>query len=266
MTEVGKPASNETPEQPGEGGGGYPGDELTLFGQAYNWKSYIFNLVLPALGEKVLEVGAGIGSTTLALFPGRAKRWVCLEPDKGNFEALVRLCASGELPKVCEPRWGTVNDLEPNGLFDTILYIDVLEHIDDDAEEVRVAVSRLGAKGRLVVLCPAHNWLFSEFDRSIGHYRRYDKTMMKALPTSGLVLESLRYLDAVGLAASSANRMLLRQAMPTHAQVQLWDRMMVPASRVVDRMIGFTVGKSVLGIWQRSEPAERVAPNHFPRA
>jgi hypothetical protein len=64
---------------------------------------------------------------------------------------------------------------------------------------------------------------------------------------------ALRYLDAVGMLASTANRLLLKQSTPSPAQIALWDRALVTASRVVDPLLGYTLGKSVLGVWRRAD-------------
>jgi hypothetical protein len=64
-----------------------------------------------------------------------------------------------------------------------------------------------------------------------------------------LSCKKLIYLDTVGLAASTANRLFLKSAMPSNSQIQTWDRLMVPLSRGIDPLLGYRVGKSVLGIW-----------------
>jgi hypothetical protein len=131
------------------------------------------------------------------------------------------------------------------------MYIDVLEHIEDDAGEIAAAAARLRLGGHLIVLSPAHPWLFSPFDAAIGHWRRYTRKGLRSLGPAGCGLVRLRMLDAVGLLASAANRLLLRSAMPTAGQIALWDRGMVPVSRVIDPVLGHRVGKSVLAVWRR---------------
>ena len=68
---------------------------------------------------------------------------------------------------------GLIADLPCVPSFDSIVYIDVLEHIKDDSAEIAAATARLRSNGTLVVLSPAHAWLFSAFDAAVGHYRRY---------------------------------------------------------------------------------------------
>lgn len=231
----------------------YVGDELELFAQAKHWKAYLRARIAPWIGPsaEVLEVGAGIGGTTRVLCPSDARRWIGLEPDPRLAEQLGSAIAQGALPAFCEARVGTLADLGPDERFDAILYIDVLEHIERDRDEVQAAADRLKPGGRLIVLAPAHQWLFTPFDRAIGHYRRYSKSSLKRLTPEGLRLAELRYLDSAGLLASTANRILLRQAMPTPRQIAVWDRILVRASRVLDPLTAGALGKSVLAVWRR---------------
>ena len=233
--------------------GSYVGSELELFEAAVTWKSYLRDQIAPHLGPLVIEVGAGIGSTTRALSTGRHERWTCLEPDSEMAARIERSVAEGGLPDFCKAATGTLSDLRESAeQADTILYIDVLEHIENDADEVRLAARLLRPGGRLVVLAPAHQWLYSPFDEAIGHYRRYSRMSLAALTCEGLRLTTLRSLDAVGLLASAGNRFLLRDAHPTPAQIRLWDRVLVRASRVVDPVFGYRIGKSVLAVWERT--------------
>lgn len=229
----------------------YIGSELELFREAQNWKAYWTSLIRGYLGTEVLEVGAGIGGTTEVLCQGNQSRWVCLEPDPVLANALKSSILSGCFSKGCEVKIGTVLDLEQQEMFDTIIYIDVLEHIKNDRAEARVAASHLRQMGFLVVLAPAHQWLFTPFDESIGHYRRYNKKMLSAIVPETLECVNLTYLDCVGLVASLGNRFILRSKMPNKKQILLWDRAMVPLSRRIDPLIRYSLGKSILGIWQK---------------
>ena len=224
----------------------YVGSELEIFERAVNWKRYFARHMAPYIRGEVLEVGAGIGANNKIFASLPFKRWTCLEPDRSLLEQL-----RDSLPDRLrfEPVAGTLADLAGRR-FDTILYLDVLEHIEDDRAEMRRAAEHLHPGGCVVVLAPAHPWLFTPFDSAIGHYRRYTKKTLKSAAPPELRLERLIYLDAAGLAASLANRILLKQSMPSHAQIQTWDRLMVRVSRVMDPLLGNRAGKSVLGIWR----------------
>jgi 2-polyprenyl-3-methyl-5-hydroxy-6-metoxy-1,4-benzoquinol methylase len=230
----------------------YVGDELTLFSAAKNWKSYLRREITPLLGREVLEVGAGLGGTTKFLCNGNFDRWICLEPDAALAERLDQEIREGQVPPCCQVAVGTLENRTDYQSFDTLLYIDVLEHIGDDKGEVVRGLSFLRPGGRLVVLSPAHQWLFSEFDRAIGHFRRYTRASLKAITPQGATIERLVYLDSVGLLASLGNRVLLKKAMPTPRQIGIWDGVMVPLSRALDLVLLHGLGKSVLAVWRKS--------------
>jgi 2-polyprenyl-3-methyl-5-hydroxy-6-metoxy-1,4-benzoquinol methylase len=236
----------------GEEGYAYQGGELELFHDAINWKHYWSSAIARFVQGAVLEVGAGIGGSTPFLRRDQHSRWLCLEPDAELARRLSERMAQGAVPAGCEIRNGRLADLDKAERFDTILYIDVLEHIADDAGELRLAAAHLAPGGRVVALSPALPFLYSSFDAAIGHHRRYTAAALAAITPSGTVLERLFYLDSVGLLASLGNRLLLRTAMPSRGQVLLWDRLMVPMSRIADPLLFHKLGKSVVSIWRRS--------------
>ena len=232
----------------------YEGSELETFAHAIHWKAYIRKQVRPYLGARVLEVGAGMGTTTSILADGFDGRWTCLEPDAALAREIRSRQSQGLVPAGCEVIVGTVGNLQTEAGYDSILYMDVLEHIEQDAEEVAQVEKHLAPGGHLVVLAPAHQWLFTPFDSAIGHYRRYNRASMRRLTAPGLRLVKLIYLDSVGLFASAANRFLLQSSHPTVKQITFWDRCMVPVSTFADPMLRHRIGKSILGVWQRASP------------
>lgn len=229
----------------------YIGHELELFAGAKNWKVYFASVIEPLLGDLVLEAGAGIGTTTTVLNKGRAKAWHLLEPDEAFCQTLQQKIEEKQLPSNCRVILGNTSSLQPGGQYDSILYIDVLEHIEADAEEVRRAAALLKPGGRLIILSPAHQGLFSPFDKAIGHYRRYSKKSLAATVGLDWKPERLIYMDSIGYFASLVNNLLLRQSYPTRKQIGFWDKWMVPVSRVVDKWLGF--GKTVVGVWKMEQ-------------
>ena len=230
----------------------YVGTELEVFSGADNWKAYWKSFLDPYVVGDVLEVGSGIGSNTLRLRSSQQRRWVCVEPDPVLIAQLRAAVGHHGRNLHCEIVEGTIARIERRPQFEAILYLDVLEHIADERSELAEAAARLRPGGHLIVLAPAHEGLYSEFDRAIGHHRRYTKETLSLVMPDSLELVRLLYLDAVGLALSASNRWFLKQAQPTAEQVRFWDRLVVPCSRVVDRLCNYRLGKSVLGVWRRT--------------
>ena len=234
----------------------YDSLELELFKSAKNWKRYLSHVIRPHLKGSVLEVGAGIGGFTKAIClemrPNQVDSWWCLEPDAEQTAIIQNDIDREILPAFCTAMAGTLDSLPDHKTFDIILYIDVLEHIEDDRAELANSAAHLALGGKLVVLAPAYGWLFSELDRVVGHFRRYTSGSLVSLDPPDTKFLSCRYYDCVGITASLANRILLRQGIPTPAQIFVWDRYMVPISRRIDPLIGHRIGKSVLGIWEKA--------------
>ena len=229
----------------------YVGSELELFAAARNWKAYLRKQLTPYLQGRVLEVGAGLGTTTRALAGGMESEWVGVEPDPSLAAKVKQAIDAGTLPAHCHIAVGTLETASLHGLFDAVLYIDVLEHIENDSSELVRASRLVSPGGHVIVLAPAHQWLYSPFDRAIGHFRRYSQLQLEALAVPGASIVVSRYLDAAGLLASVGNKVMLRRSMPTAGQISTWDRFLVPVSRVLDPVIHYKLGKSVLVIWQK---------------
>lgn len=239
----------------------YIGGELDLFFLATNWKRYIKAEVGIYLMGDVLEVGAGIGGTTTALHDGSARRWVCLEPDADNAKRLATLVGKRWGHNKTHVIAGTLSAFVERASFDCVLYIDVLEHIQDDRLQIETAARLVRSGGHIVVLSPAHQWLFSEFDKSIGHLRRYSKHHLRSLMPPEWIEKKMTYLDSVGALLSAANVLALRQAMPSRFQIFVWDWFCVPLSRIMDQVLMKKFGKSVLAVWHKRSRSD-LPPQH----
>jgi SAM-dependent methyltransferase len=226
----------------------YVGQELDLFAHARRWKAYWASRVRPFIRGDVLEVGAGLGQNTALLQNANVRSWRCLEPDP---QLAVRLAAIVAPLGICPIAIGTTASIRGE-LFDSILYIDVLEHIEQDRDELAKAAELLRPGGHVLVLSPAHQSLFSDFDAAIGHFRRYNRRSLEACSPPGCRLETTFYLDCAGMGASLANCLLLRQDNPTLGQIRFWDRLIVPVSRLLDPVFGYRLGKTIVGVWTKA--------------
>jgi protein-L-isoaspartate O-methyltransferase len=228
----------------------YVGSELDVFANASHWKAYWAHKISPYVGARVLEVGAGIGSN-IQMLSNDCQRWLALEPDEMLAKRTREIIARAGLNKICDVRTGTLSSIDRGEKFDTILYIDVLEHIEDHRGELERAADHLTRGGFVVVLSPAHQWLYTAFDKAVGHIRRYNKKTLLAATPPSLRPEKVIYLDSVGILASFGNRLFLQASGPSEAQVRFWDAWMVPLSVYLDSRFRYKIGKTVLAIWQK---------------
>ncbi len=228
----------------------YIGEELTLFKNAVNWKKYWLDSISEFIGGDVLEVGAGIGINTHLILQHQPdiKSIICLEPDPSLADQILGNIEGNHEKVTVLNQY--LKDLSEDVKFDSIVYIDVLEHIQRDAAELRQAQLHLKEGGFLIVLVPAYNSLYSPFDKAVGHYRRYNKKMLNQAVPKDLVNHKLFYLDSVGVLASVANKLFLKQQYPTLEQVRKWDHWIIPVSKIMDKVVFNLFGKSLIGIWK----------------
>ncbi len=165
----------------------YVGTELSTFVEATNFHLYYRSLFGQCLHGKVLEVGAGLGTFTGEILKSGIAQLTACEPDSRMAGDLAAAMA-GKVHVV----HGGIRDVPAAvGSFDAVVYVDVMEHIEDDRSEVLAATGRLKPGGVLIIGGPAHSWLYSPFDRAIGHYRRYDRRSVETLvgASADLILE-----------------------------------------------------------------------------
>jgi len=229
----------------------YPGDELENFSLAHNWKKYFSEILSDFIKGNVLEVGSGLGETTPYLINDTVTSLTAVDPDPEHAEIISSKIRSGKLPEICRSACGTLSIFKADK-FDTIIYIDVVEHIKDDAMEISLAKNLLTDSGYLLILAPAIPFLYSDFDISLGHYRRYTKNQLNST-CQELNLEPvlLRYIDSAG-AALSAGKKLLRLTSHSSKEILTWDRYFIPISKISDIFLKNIFGRSVIGIWRKT--------------
>lgn len=187
--------------------------------------------------RSVLDFGAGRGRLATGLV-AHGFDVHCVEPDAGLRQ---RLAAEG-LPSV-----GSIAELGDRR-FDYVVSVNVLEHCPDDAEVVRALHGRLSGGGRCFIYVPAFQMLWSANDALVGHHRRYSKLGLSRLFTeAGFTVEDVRYVDSLGFVAALAFRYLgRRDGEITARSVRAYDRLVFPASRILDRALQGVVGKNLL--------------------
>lgn len=205
------------------------------------------------LGSRVLEVGAGIGTITKHIAPGR-DLVVALEMDRFYHDRLKNLFAHSpqvvpHLSGVEQADWQRLREYR----FDSVLLSNVLEHIADDRGAVMSFKSLLPPGGRLVILVPANPALFGSMDEAVGHYRRYTRRALSDLLTGcGFTLEAVEPMNVLGIPGWFVNgRLLRRRAMPP-VQLRAYDLLAPTLARLEDRLKP-PFGMSLLAV-ARQEP------------
>jgi SAM-dependent methyltransferase len=221
----------------------YFGKDLEAMSFAVNYHRWILDCFRPYLRGSVAEVGAGRGSFSTLLLGTPIEKLVAFEPSDNMFPHLARAIEQ-------DRRALAVQDFfrgaaEP-GPYDAVLYVNVLEHIEDDAGEIARAQVALKPDGHLLVFVPALPWLYSELDRQVGHFRRYLKHDLVGLAEqAGLRAIRAHYFDIAGILPWYVNFVLLRNSIGG-ASVSAYDRLVVPLMRRVERLLPPFVGKNIV--------------------
>jgi SAM-dependent methyltransferase len=209
---------------------------------AYN--TWLFDRARPYLGRRVLDAGAGIGTFTALAAEGREV--VAVEPDPEQLP-LLRERFDGR-PDV-EVVAGTIDDVD--GAFDSILCLNVLEHIRDDRGALGRFHALLAPGGTLLLLVPAHPALWGGNDRVVQHERRYTKAVLRRrLEEVGLTVADLRYVNPVGAVGWFVSIRLFGREQVPEGPLKLYNSL-VPALRLLDKVdVGF--GLSVWAVARRT--------------
>lgn len=221
----------------------YFGRDLEAMSFARNYHGWIVEEFQPYIGGTVAEVGAGTGNFSELLLQ-HAARLVSFEPSSNMYPALrARFAESRNVETVNSPL-GAASDRF--GAFDTVVYVNVLEHIEDDAQELSLAFKALRQGGHLLVFVPALPFLYGELDRNVGHVRRYYKRDLVArAQASGFRVARVRYFDFAGILPWYVAFVLLRRPI-TGTKVDLYDRFVVPLMRRIERHVTPPIGKNLL--------------------
>lgn len=221
----------------------YGGEELELFQLASNWKGYWSSKIPSHEGGSGLEVGAGIGGNIQFLLPKTGSLVVC-EPDEYFCTKYLQIIANSN--KRVSLKFGTLQEIDAELKFDQIYYIDVLEHIKEDKLELIAASNHLNTGGSLFIVVPAHDFLYSNFDRKVGHFRRYNRDTIRQSTPPNLRIAELYYLDSVGFFLSLTNKISASKLSISIKKLLFWDKVLIPISVKIDWILRYRFGKSIL--------------------
>jgi SAM-dependent methyltransferase len=212
---------------------------------ADNYAAWIFEQVEPHLGDAVLEVGAGHGTFT-EILSARGARVVATDVSQRCADVLRERFAGDERVTVVHGGADAVAGLPP---FDSAVLINVLEHIPDDDGALSDLAATLKPGGRLILWVPAFQLLYSDFDRKIGHHRRYRKGELRAqLTRAGYEVAEIRYVNSVGALAWLVVARLMHRAPTGGASVKIYDSYFVPVLKRLEGRRGAPFGQSVFAV------------------
>ena len=234
----------------------YAADDLETMSEAKRYQAHVFELLRPHIGRSILEVGCGIGTTSLRLAE-LADRLVCIEPNL-NCVSRARAALDGN-PKITLH----ITHLEDcdraemmAARFDTIVCVNVLEHIEDDIKALslfRELVAPTG--GKVLIFVPAVQAAYGPLDAALGHHRRYSRpALRRAFAAAGLELVTLRYTNPIGLVGWMYNAHVTGTTEHTSGQVRLFERLVAPWALPLDRLMPPPIGLSLFAVGRAGLP------------
>lgn len=219
--------------------------------RAQRFNRWMAETIAPAIGARVLEIGAGIGNLTSELLPRDLYVASDINP---HYLAYLKNLALGK-PYLRIARLDledTAEFAEWAGEFDTVVCLNVLEHVGDPLRALRNMRAALRPGGRLVLYVPQGQWLYSSLDEVLGHRCRYSKEQLAAeLRDSGFRLDRLRDFNRVAVPGWWLNGKLLRKREFGRLQLKLFN-MSVPLLRGLDHLVPGP-GLGIIAIATRDE-------------
>jgi SAM-dependent methyltransferase len=221
--------------------------------EAQNYRRALLREFLPLLEGQVIEIGAGIGQFTrlLAGLP-RIRSLIAVEPEAHFYAELRQVC-----PQVCLVQ-GTVADLPAGTTADTIVSLNVLEHIAEDLNELTAYAALLRPRrGTVCMFVPARPELYGPLDRAFGHRRRYSKCELRdKLRQAGFKIVRLHYFNCAGYFGWWFQFRLWGQHSFNPRAVRLFDRFIFPLGYALEsRVLRPPIGQSLLAVGACLDPA-----------
>lgn len=211
-----------------------------------NYHDYQLGLIGPHCGRSVVEIGAGTGAVAAKL---DVDRLVVSDADDEALAHLARRFADRSDVEV-RPLDLAAGDVLPTPV-DTAIAINVLEHFDDDVATVRRIAASVRPGGTVVLWVPGYDWLYGDFDRRVGHVRRYTPARLRTtLAAAGLSTSVCRPVNLPGALAWWAAVRKGGTRRPRPRVVATYDRLVVPVARLLDRLGTPPFGQSILAVAQ----------------
>jgi 2-polyprenyl-3-methyl-5-hydroxy-6-metoxy-1,4-benzoquinol methylase len=227
----------------------YAADDLETMREASRYGDHVYRLFADHIGSRVLEVGSGIGTITRRLVED-ADLVVGVEPNPHCLEPLRE--AMGEHPRftlrACHLEECDRSELAAYR-FDTVVCVNVLEHIEDDVAALGTFRDAIVPGGRVAIFVPAVQAAYGPLDAELGHYRRYSRGQLaRAFAAAGLQVVKLRYTNPVGLLGWFYNARISKSRTHSRSQVRLFETLVAPWALPIDRAIPPPIGLSLIGI------------------
>ncbi|MBM3761794.1 MAG: class I SAM-dependent methyltransferase [Acidobacteria bacterium] len=219
--------------------------------RAVNYFSWQARIAMAPLGRRIVEVGCGIGNFTRMiadrdLVIGLDIEPACIEQHKANFQNKPNVRSM--VLDAMDPAFANLKNDNP----DSVVCLNVLEHIEDDLGTLKAFANILPKGGKAVLIVPAFMALYGPIDKHLGHYRRYTCASFAATATqAGFKPVELRYMNTVGFFGWWVNAKILKREEQSEGQIDLFDQRIVPVMEILETWVTPPFGQSVFAVIEK---------------
>ena len=235
---------------------GYPSTELPTFDDAPNYYAAILKYFAPYLGGHVVEVGAGIGTFSQCLLSlPQITTLTLVEPAKNLFPTLRKKLSGNSKVRFVN---GNLQSVASSLSCDSVVLINVLEHVENDEELLSTIHQVLKPEGTVLLFVPALPGLYGSLDKEFGHIRRYRKGELGSLLTKvGFQVERLRYFNLPGILSWFVFGKIFKCKTLNPWSIWLYDRLFMSWIPRFERMWDPALGQSLLAVSTKSPKENR---------
>ncbi len=227
-------------------------ETLDVISGADKFNRWMHETIAPHCSGRILEIGSGIGNIS-KYFIERGDSIMLTDLRKSycdqlqdSFGKSKNLIGIEQIDLVAENFDTQYKDLL--GTFDTVFALNVIEHIEDDRLALVNATKLLSSNGKIIILVPAYQSLYNQFDVELEHFRRYTKkTIATTFDNAAIDIERQQYFNAVGILGWFVTGKILRKKQIPGGQMNLYNTF-VPVIKLIDKLILETVGLSVITV------------------
>ena len=229
---------------------GYPSPELPSFDDAPNYYAAILKYFAPYLGGQVVEVGAGIGTFSQCLLSlPQITTLIVIEPAKNLFPILSQKLSGNSKVRFVN---GNLQSVASSLSCDSVVLINVLEHVENDEELLRTIHQVLKPGGAVLLFVPALPSLYGSLDEEFGHIRRYRKGELGSLLRKvGFEVRCLRYFNLPGILSWFVFGKIFKCKTLNPRSVWLYDRLVMSWIPRCERRRAPAIGQSLLAVAQK---------------
>ncbi len=224
----------------------YEGRDLEVLADMPNYYAWIMEFFAPHISGHVIEYGAGTGTISQRIVP-LAEKLTLVEPSKNLAEHLKIQFSGNPKVEIVNERLEHHVAQVPDGSADTIILVNVLEHIEHDRAALARLLQILKPGGHLLIFVPALPLLMSKLDLIHGHFRRYKEPDLTAkVRAAGGKIITCRYFDVLGVIPWLLLNKILGSTTFNPILVRLNDRIVVPVSRLTESLHQPPFGKNLI--------------------